>query len=228
VPTSCPASSEGVEQQERDDHQRSGAHGGHAHDEPPARPDERGGPPAHLHRGDRLLRERLPTHRPPALPPHQVEVGLGDHAQGREDEDGTEGDQQSFLEPLAGADVAQQQHTAEGPGDRTHAQPSDQAQVHGAAPEVDKTADRFHEETGDDVAGHRRQRWDSEEHDEERGHQRPAAHAGQSDDDAHQQPGDRDRRITTVHRGPATGWWRALGVCGREAVRGMSCPCGRS
>ena len=76
------------------------------------------------------------------------------------------------------------QHAAEGAGDGAEAEPLDQAEVYGAATQVDDRADRLHHRARHEVGGDRGQRRDIEEEHEHRRHQRAAAHAGETDDDA--------------------------------------------
>ena len=58
-----------------------------------------------------------------------------------------------------------------------------------------RRADGLHHGARDQVAGHRRQWGDAEEQDEHRRHQGSAAHAGQPDDDAHDQGAERERPV---------------------------------
>jgi hypothetical protein len=69
----------------------------------------------------------------------------------------------------------------------------------GAAANVDRGCRRFHEQADDDVARDRGQRVHAGEEHEHRGHQRPAAHPGQSDDDPDGKATD-DERELEIHR----------------------------
>ena len=75
------------------------------------------------------------------------------------------------------------------------AQPPDDAQVHRPAPQVDERADRLHEQRHDDVARDRGQRVDAEEEHQHRRHEGAAAHPGEADDRAHEQPADGEREV---------------------------------
>ena len=67
--------------------------------------------------------------------------------------------------------------------------------MHGAAAEVDAAADRLHHHRGDQVARHRGQRLDAEADHQDRRHQRAAAHAGEADDDAHDEACEGDAEV---------------------------------
>ena len=88
------------------------------------------------------------------------------------------------LQRRARPELAQHQHAQERGRDRPEHQPPDQRLLHGAALPVDRAADRLHDHRRDDVARHRGQRLDAEQQHQDRRHQRPAAHAGQADDEA--------------------------------------------
>ena len=70
--------------------------------------------------------------------------------------------------------------------------------MNGAAAQVDRAADRLHDQRGDQVAADGRQRLDAEEEHQHRGHQGAAAHAGQADDEPDDQARKRDEQIN-VH-----------------------------
>ena len=97
------------------------------------------------------------------------------------------------------AELAEEDDAQEGGGDRSRHQPPRQSAVDGSVPEVDGTADRFHDERGHEVGRDRRQGLDLEQEDEDRRHQRPAAHAGQADGEADDQAGDRYVAIDVEH-----------------------------
>ena len=60
---------------------------------------------------------------------------------------------------------------------------------------MDQRADRLHHRARNQVGRHRGERHDAEEEDEHRRHQRTPAHAGQTDDDADTEGGDRERKV---------------------------------
>ena len=62
-------------------------------------------------------------------------------------------------------------------------------------PEVDERAGRLHDEARDEVARDRGQGIGLEEEHEHRRHQRAAAHPGQPDDDADEQPAEGEREV---------------------------------
>jgi hypothetical protein len=69
---------------------------------------------------------------------------------------------------------------------------------------VHPAAERLHHGAGREVAGDRRDRGYPEDQDEDRGHQCPAAHAGESDHDADAESGERQGEIhrTSVGENP--------------------------
>ena len=77
----------------------------------------------------------------------------------------------------------EQEGPAERGGDRSGAQPPDQAEVHGAVVQVHTGTERLHRQCGDEVARYRRERLDPEPQDEDRGHERAATHSGEADDE---------------------------------------------
>ena len=69
------------------------------------------------------------------------------------------------------------------------------AEVDRAVAEVHERAGRLHDEARDEVARDRRQGIGLEEEHEHRRHQGAAAHPGQPDDDAHEQPAEGEREV---------------------------------
>jgi hypothetical protein len=129
----------------------------------------------------------------------QPQVGLGGHGEGGENQHPAEGQEQRLLELRAVAEHPEQERAGEGARDGSDAEPLHDAQVDGAASQVNEPSDRLHEETGHHVAGHRRERCHSEEEDQHRRHERTAAHAGEADDQPDEKPGHRDCGVPPVH-----------------------------
>jgi hypothetical protein len=84
----------------------------------------------------------------------------------------------------AAAEQVQQIGAEEGHRHRAQHHEADHAQVDRALAQVHGGAERPHEHGGDKVAGDRRRRRDAEDQDQHRGHQRPAARAGEADEQA--------------------------------------------
>ena len=87
-------------------------------------------------------------------------------------------------------------------GNRAAHQPPDDSGVHGSTPEVDPATDRLHHDRGDEVARDGCERFDTEPDDENRCHERAAAHAGETDDEPDEQPCECDPEVD-VHAVPA-------------------------
>jgi hypothetical protein len=133
----------------------------------------------------------------------------GDHALVGADDQPRRGEEQCDAErrlgPLLHARALTQrsgdEDTAEGGRHRPQAEQTHDAQVDGAAAEVHDAADRFHHGRDDEVARDGGQRRNAEEEHEDRGHQRPATHAGHADDRADEEAGNDQQRIQ-VHTDP--------------------------
>ena len=72
--------------------------------------------------------------------------------------------------------------------------------MHGAAAEVDAAADRLHHDRGDEIARDCGERLDAEDEHQDGSHERSAAHAGESDHRADDEPGERNAQVE-VHAG---------------------------
>jgi hypothetical protein len=108
------------------------------------------------------------------------------------------------LEPvgeLGRADRPEHEYATKCGRHRAERQPAHEVQVHGAPPEMHPAADRLHHDRGDYLARHRRQRVDLEEQHQNGGHERTAAHPGETDHEAHEEAGHHHTRIE-VHPPP--------------------------
>ena len=158
--------------------------------------------------------EVRPTIRPPAAPssrvgtgrtvigaggpsPRRLRAGPGleqQPARGQQQRD-AERHLDRVLHGRVVAEQAQQQHPEKRRRYAARAQPADQSPVDRAAAGVHPAAERFHDRAGGQVAGDRGDRRDAEDQDQDGGHQCAAAHAGQADDDADAESGERQGQI---------------------------------
>jgi len=110
-----------------------------------------------------------------------------------------EGDLDHVLHRGSAPERARQEHADEGGRHRADAEPPDERRVHRAPAQVDDGADRLHHRAGDQVAGDGGERVDAEEQHEDGRHQGAAAHAGEPDDDADAESGERQEEVE-VHQ----------------------------
>ena len=166
-----------IEQQQRHDDQGTRADRGHAHD--------RSAHHADRYRGDRLQTEgpdlgHLTRHDERLAPPglQELDQALHDDRGRRHDQRHPECDFQPVLDLGAVPQLLEDEDTGERGRHRPQSQAADQGPVHRSPSHVDAAADRLHDHGGDQVARDRGEGLDLEEQDEDRSHQRAAAHAG--------------------------------------------------
>jgi len=184
-----------VEQHEGDDHERARPHGGHAHDGPTEETDGQGRCPLHRHAQCVVARD--------ARPAAAAQVSAHEH-RARGDQ---EHDPQDRLDGVTDvtAEVRHDVRPDQGAGHGSEGEPLHESGVHRAASEVDASSDGLHDDGGDEVARHRGQGLDAEADHQDRRHQRPTAHAGEADDDAHDEAGDGDADVDVHEWNPAKG-----------------------
>ena len=121
---------------------------------------------------------------------------VAEHHGGRTDQERRPEDLRDVrLRRLGVAQDVQEIRADEGHGHGAHHHPTDQAPVDRLLSDMYRGSERAHENGGHQIAGDGRRRLDSEEQDEHRGHQGPAAGPGHSDEQSHYCAAQHDVRI---------------------------------
>ena len=124
-----------------------------------------------------------------------MEIGLHDDRRGGDQQRRPQDHLQPGLDHRSTSEAAEDQDTGKGRRNRTDAQPLDDLPIDRASSGVDAAADRLHDHGCDQVARDGRQWLDLEQKDQDRRHERAAAHASQADGEADQESCQCDVRV---------------------------------